>query len=517
VGTFNMGNDKYGTCKMGYMIPIQLQKVLPGDVWKCKTRALLRLAPMVAPQFSKVKVRIHHWFVPTRLVWTDFPSFITGGEDGMNATVAPYFNITESQGQSTAMDYLGIPEAVAAGTHISAVPMRGYQLIKKLFYRDQDLETAPTISLGNGEDTTTTKSLQRFCWDKDIFTTARPWTMKGPDVTIPISGGLGGSAPVLGIGKQDDSFLESSVTARESDGTTSVYATASKIDPSVSTKNFYVEQESTSGFPNIHADLESSDVETDDLYVQIPDLRLAAAMARYEENRGRFGGNYVDYLNFLGVNYSDKTLQRPEYLGGDQGVIQFSEVLQTSAPDADEGEGVGTMVGHGISAFGKGGFKYRAEEHGFIYTIMMIAPDSQYGNGIVRDHYSEFTKEDYWQRELEHIGQQMVQNKELYAASASMYDPEGEWGWVDRYEHYRTAAHHQSVCGEFRDSLAFWHMVRLADLDSPVPFVLNDSFVQCQPTDRIYQATWEDQVWFKIDNRAKARRLVTANAKPILF
>jgi len=507
MGTFNMGNNRYGTCKMGYMVPIQLQEVLPGEVWKCKSRALIRMAPMVAPVFSRVKIRIHHWFVPNRLVWTNFTKFITGGEDGMDASVHPYFEINESVGTSSLMDYLQIPPSVAVGTRINAMPVRGYQLIKKLFYRDQDLEDSapglPTISLADGADTTTTTALQRFCWDKDIFTTARPFTMKGPDVTIPVSAS---SDPL--VERVSNAAAWKSYNA----ATNTASATGhSQIDGSSLLTNSVT---NTSFDP-----MGGLAVDADDFYIQIPDLRLGAAMARYEENRARFGGNYVDYLNYLGVNYSDKTLQRPEYLGGDQDVISFSEVLQQS-PNSDdgssEGDGVGTMTGHGISAFGKGGFKYRAEEHGFIHSVMMIAPESEYGNGVPK-MYDRFTKEDYWQQELEHIGQEMVKNRELYAASASMYDPEGEFGWIDRYESYRTANNHQAVNGEMRDTLAFWNMVRLADPISPLPFVLNDTFVQCNPTNRIYQATWEDQVWYKIDNRAKKHSLVTANARPLLF
>lgn len=500
MGTFNFGNDKYLTCKMGYMVPIQMHEVLPGDTWKMRSKAMIRMAPMVAPVLSKVKVRIHHWFVPHRLVWPNFTDFITGGEDGLNASVFPYVTVSESLGQSTLADYLGIPPAVASGTTISALPFRSYQLIKKLFYRDQDLEAAPVISTADGPDSTTDRSLQPFCWDKDIFTTARPFLQKGPDVTIPISGG---PAPV----ELADDLDLSPLTRLASDHTL-----ATSINPLRSDGDGKFADASNNPLaldPN--GTLEVSDL--DDLYIQLPDLRVGAALQRYEENRARFGGSYPDYLNFLGVRYSDQRLQRPEYLGGDQGVISFSEVLQTTPVDD---EGVGNMYGHGITAFGKQGIKYRAEEHGFIISIMMVAPDSQYGNGIHKA-WLRRTKEDFWQRELEHIGQEGIQNRELFAAAAMDYDPAGNFGYADRYQSYRESSGYQSVAGEMRDSLAFWHMVRLADPLAPLPFALNDSFVQCQPTNRIYQATWEDQLWCKIDNRAKVKRLVTSNARPVLF
>ena len=65
----------------------------------------------------------------------------------------------------------------------------------------------------------------------------------------------------------------------------------------------------------------------------INDLRLAFATQNYQELRARYGSNYVDYLNYLGVNPQDSRLQRPEYLGGGKQTISFSEVLQTT-PDS---------------------------------------------------------------------------------------------------------------------------------------------------------------------------------------
>lgn len=502
MGVFNQGNDKFITCKMGYMVPIQLQEVLPGDNWKMRSKAMIRLAPMLAPQFSRVKVRIHHWFVPNRLVWDEFTDFITGGEDGMNASVFPTLEIDEFAGEGSLLDHLGVNPSAAENTLVSALPVRAYQLIKKLFYRDQDLETAPVIDVGSGPDTTTDLSLQQFCWDKDYFTTARPWAQKGPDVTIPLSGGpadidrVSNAAAWRAVDSGTNNIAGGGNTQFDGAGLMTDSTTTVSLDP-----------------------MGGLEADTDDLYIQIPDLRVSAALYRYQENRSRFGGNYPDYLNFLGVRYSDQRLQRPEYLGGDQGVISMSEVLQTS-PESTDGDsdasGVGTMTGHGLASFGRQAIRYRAEEHGHIISIMMVAPDSMIGDGIHR-MWLRNTKEDFWQKELEHIGQEGIYNRELCAQAAGGYDPGGRFGFQDRYQSYREGTGHPCVAGEMRSSLAFWHMARLLDPMAVVPYELNDSFVRCTPTTRVYQATWEDQLWCKIDNRAKVRSMVTANARPVLF
>ena len=52
------------------------------------------------------------------------------------------------------------------------------------------------ISKESGVDTITSTALQRIAWEKDYFTSARPWDQKGPTVTVPFSG----TADVVGTG-----------------------------------------------------------------------------------------------------------------------------------------------------------------------------------------------------------------------------------------------------------------------------------------------------------------------------
>lgn len=509
MGTFNLSAPpKYITMKMGTLVPIQCREVLPGDTWLAHSRALIRLAPMVAPVMSTVKCKIHHWFVPSRLCWTNWEKFITGGEDGMNASVYPTISITESVGEGTFLNHMGIPQSMANPTTISALPVRARNLIYNRFYRDQDFVTPLAVSLADGNDTTTYTGDVQVAWDKDIFTTARDSAYKGPDVVVPVSGGPAGIDSTGGAIKvakaSDGSSLGELAVAAVGAGSPSVYTTATSAGA--------VELEFDDPVP-LTAD-------TDDLFITPDDLRLTLALRRYEENRSRFGGRYREYLSALGVSYSDARLQDPEYLGGGQQVVQMSEVIQTS-PDATdgttEGPGVGNFRGHGIGSMQSNSFKRFFEEHGYVISFMIVKPVSQYSTAGLNKMWSRRTKEDHWQPELEHIGQEAIINRELYAASAMDYDPAGIFGYQDRYEHYRTGAHEPSTAGEMDSSLAFWHMARMPDPDTPTPYVLNQDFIDCVPTTRIYQATFEDQLWCRIDNSIIASRRVTAHATPRTF
>lgn len=493
------------SCKMGQLIPFGIWDVLPGDTFQHASSAFIRLSPLVAPVMHPVRVRIHHWFVPLRLVWDDFEKFITGGPDGMDASVFPTVSLTYSAGPpetgtgivGSLADYLGVNPDINNQV-VSALPFRAYQKIYNEFYRDQDLTAEAVIDTTSGPDTTTDLDLQFAAWEKDYFTSARPFTQKGPVVSIPLTG----DAPVTGFGKQTQSYATGPQNAYETDGTgTTAYAKYRNIQPSAADTNFFVEEDpNNAGFPNVRADLSGVTA------ANINDLRLAFALQRYEEARARYGSRYTEYLRYLGVRSSDARLQRPEYLGGGRQTIQFSEVLQTSPT---EDEPVGSLKGHGIAAMRSNRYRRFFEEHGFVISLISILPKTIYAQATPR-LWNRRTKEDFWQRELQHIGQQEILNKELYAPHST---PDGIFGYQDRYDEYRRSE--SRVSGQFRKQiLDYWHMARIFSSNP----TLNSSFVVSNPTDRIFaDQTGNDTLYIMGNHSLQARRQVAASGNSFIF
>lgn len=487
---FSLSHYKLFSCDMGELVPCGLTEVLPGDTVQQSTSALVRCSPLLAPVMHPVHVRIHHWYVPHRLVWDEFEEFITGGPDGMDDSVFPTVTFASGVSSGTLGDYLGVPTGVN-NIEVSALPFRGYAMIWNEWYRDQDLQTALTIDDTSGPDTTTNTALQNCCWEKDYFTSSRPWEQKGPSITIP----LGTSAPVLGLGypNTNGTFTANATVTRESDGTTSTYALA-RDDSAIA----ILTEGANADYPNIRADLTNASAVTVNL------LREALALQRFEEARSRFGSRYVEYLRYLGVRSSDARLQRPEYLGGGKQTIQFSEVLQT----AEGNDPVGSLKGHGIGAMRSNRYRRFIEEHGYIYSFLSVKPKTMYAQGLPR-HWNRRTKEDYWQKELQHIGQQEVLNKEVYAAHAT---PGGTFGFQDRYDEYRRTE--SSIAGEFRDSLLdYWHMARIFG-SSPA---LNADFVKCVPTERNFAVPSQDVLYIMANHSIQARRLVAGSGTSFIF
>ena len=145
----------------------------------------------------------------------------------------------------------------------------------------------------------------------------------------------------------------------------------------------------------------------------VTQLREAIALQRYKEARALYGDRYVDYLRYLGATPSDARLQRPEYLGGGKQAMQISEIIQTAPTTSGDDAGVGDLKGHGITALKSNTWQKFFNEHGIVLTLMSVIPEAVYTQSIPKCTFRS-TKEDYFQKELQHIGQEEVQNREVY-------------------------------------------------------------------------------------------------------
>ena len=117
----NLSHTRLQTFNLGEIAPIGLVEVLPGDRFVHRTRMMARLSTLVSPVMHRVNVSISHFYVPTRLIWTDFESFITNKSTPTYPTLtmpasAPGYNLCEMLGAPTEL----------AGATINALPIRAY-------------------------------------------------------------------------------------------------------------------------------------------------------------------------------------------------------------------------------------------------------------------------------------------------------------------------------------------------------------------------------------------------------
>lgn len=480
----SLSHYKLATFDMGELVPVSCFEVLPGDSIRMSTSSLLRLSPLLQPVMHPVDVRIHHWYLPYRVAFDkvdpevldfDWEAFITGGPDGMDSQTFPATDGTITVQAGSPADYMGVPPG--ANRTYSIAPILTYYSIWNEYYRDQDLATAFEVGPdGVGELAT---ALKKVAWQKDRFTAARPWVQKGPEITIP----LGSTAPITGTGAP--TFDVGAVLANTLRG--------SAVDADVHFPGLTAAADAVWNDPQLEADLSAATGATP------TDIRLAFALQRYQEARAQFGSRYTEYLRYLGVRSSDARLQRPEYLGGGRATVSFSEVLRTgNVSDDDPDLPIGQMAGHGISALRTRAWTKFFEEHGTVMTLASVRPRTMYGNGLSR-MWTRSVKEDFWQKELELVGQEEVAKTEVYADDSGV-DP--VLGYNNRYDTYRSVP--SSISGDFRTTLADYHLARIFASN----VALNEDFITCSPSKRIFAEQTQDSLWGMFSHSIQARRLV---------
>ena len=147
-----------------------------------------------------------------------------------------------------------------------------------------------------------------------------------------------------------------------------------------------------------------------------------------------------------------------------------------------------------------GRIQHKFMEHGYILTLFSARPKGIYTQGIPRE-FLKSTREDFYQRQLEFIGQQEVYVDEVYADSANGNQV---FGYQDRYREYREGQP-PMVTGEFRDSTLYdYHLGRIF-ASQPT---LNASFVECNPSKRIFQEQTQDSIYILARHHIKAFRNV---------
>lgn len=491
---FNLSHPNLITCEMGDLVPFLTQEVLPGDEFRIKTDAQIRLAPMLAPIYGEVDFYTHYFFVPNRLIWDNWEDFITNGlATGSSSAVKPYVispsgNANFKPGCLTDyMDYLvedgmgtgGATVADPYNVRQDALPLRAYAKIYNDWYLSEFIGTPAALSTADGLDSTTNLSLLKRCWPRDYMTSALPFVQLGSPVTLPAGAD---NAPVY-LDSPATGLLDSTTIAMGTKQQARVYQ--NDYNSSVAGVNLVDKDNklltvsgSTVWAANLKADLSSAQA------VTVNDMRTAFQLQRILERKARSGNRYVEYLaSAFGVRSADARLQRAEFLGGGKAPVMISEVLQTSAGTATSPQG--NMSGHGFGASRSFSVNKAFTEHGYIIGILSVMPKALYFQGRPRS-LARWSWTDYYQPEFAHLGEQPLFKSELLGnattAGSDTFAEGAVFGYQPRYEEYRRKV--GSVHGDFRSNMAFWHVAR-AFTSAPA---LNADFISCNPSKRIFAA-----------------------------
>lgn len=495
---FDLTHDFKFTSKFGELTPILALECLPGDSFDLAADSMVRFAPLIAPPMHRSDVYIHYWFVPNRVLWPNWETFLkdetTGG--------IPQITIdgTQSAAQQRFLEYFGIPKWSNAGATssalVNALPLAAYQKIYDEWYRPQKLENANFTVLADGVQnpamTTVLTTMRKRSYEHDYFNSAMPEPQEG----VPVEIGTG-------IVELDPDW--------NTNGATPALKTAAGVVPDGDVRsgeavgNLWVDGPVSD--PPVAYDPDGSLITNT---IDVRELRRRVRLQEWLEKLMRGGERYVEMLwTFFQVRSSDKRLQRPEYITGTKAPVIISEVLNTTGTSGELPQG--NMAGHAISVGDGNRGRYYCEEHGYIIGIMSVLPLPAYMQGIPKHFLKSDPIEDYAWPDFAHIGEQEIKNAELYAYGAA---PSGTFGYIPRYSEYKYMPNR--VAGEFTGSLDYWHMA----VEYGAQPVLNAEFVQCDhaDVDRIFAVTDPDvdKLYCVVLNKINAYRKLPVYSDPHL-
>ena len=485
------------TFNSGKLIPVFVDEVLPGDTTRMSVNYFARLATPIKPIMDNIYLDWFFFFVPNRLVWDHWQNFCFEQEDPDDSTdyVIPTVSASSSVSNSlvgSLWDYFGLPVNTTRNlSGINALPFRAVYLIWNEWFRDENLQKSVKIEKGDANrvidvsrlseqpswvvNSTSSDAYPGFACPPrgkrhDYFTSALPWTQKGPGVSI----GLAGTADLV-LSSNNNPILFSGGGGNSAFENMPVYS--AKIGKEADIQGYtgeienkgYLKFGSDVGLKG-YADLDSSSIFT------INSLRTAFQMQKFYERLARGGSRYTEVLrSFFGVVSPDARLQRPEFLGSFTKMVNVNPIAQTSATDTTSPQG--NLSAYGVTSSNFHGFTKSFVEHGYIIGFVCARADLTYQQGINKMWLRSTVYDFYWPT-FAHLGEQAIELREIYAQGTEADTT--VFGYQERYSEYRYKP--SQITGKFRSSvtggnLDVWH---LSQFFSNAP-TLNEEFITENP------------------------------------
>lgn len=575
---FNLSKQTHGTLRFGKLYPVYSRMVFSGDSFKITPSHFIRFASVISPILNKISITYSAFYVPFRLVWKFFPTFISGGynNDGIytdaqgnyldkndNLTTTPFkpeiptIDLLE-QAQPTSpyvfepydgslLDWLGYPTfpnqtalksivdsnevdaSFRSSQIVNALPLMCYHKVVKDWFTNNNIKDESLLKsyipsnvsglqhslTGSGpsqfRDISGVTQLAYVNYGLDYFTSALPYLQRGE--------------PILLNGANNQ------VTYDPQKMDTNTIYDVDRERPASQIDGLYTSANGTligsAGLGNKTYSIDNSQSLSVQLGTTIQELRFANALQEWAEKSLRVGTRYIDFLKaFFGVKSSDRSLQRSEYLGSSVHDVTKFDIDQTSGTDfsLDEATPQGTTTTKLIASDSSKSFDCYCEEHGMIFVMAYLTPETIYKNRI-RTEYLYKDKEDFLFPEFAHLSPQAVQNQELFVprseSECKNYRPTNVFGYQDRYNELRQDTN--DVHGDFKGNLSFFLQMRNF---TSMP-ALNTQFLKADDVSTSIFATNKvkdsqgfshevDQIWASFDFNVKAIRCLPKIAIPQL-
>lgn len=424
---FNLDHQNEFTATCGTLTPCLCRPILPNETISLGADFQVQLPPMVTDFYGKVDAVVEAFFVPNRLLWGGWESFIThptknpqypvGTPVYARPTRVPVINLNRVGGQQfdddsigaldpcSLADYLGVKQFIGQSfttdRFISAMPFLAYHRIYDDWYRDTRIQ-APLF-----------------------YNPSSPNLFPYSPATAPYVGVQGSNTlgPVYGIDVNNSNSLNLSdgislMSLRQRNWSKGYFTTAT-TQP----------QAGDDAVITIGSDGKFS----------VAELRSANSLQKWNE-RNNFSYRYADQIyGQFGVYPDSARMDRVVYLGRVRQVVYNRSVMQTS--NSSVGASIDNVVGAkkaSSMALGSGSLigDFRATEHGYLIVLFSLVPHAYYSTGSDRD-FERLESEDFPFPLLAGMGDQPIYKYELTGITGDLSVDSQVFGFTDLYADYK--------------------------------------------------------------------------------
>ena len=498
------------TSDFGYISPICVLEMVPGDDFSANSQSFARLAPMPVPTFADVTLETCAFYVPLRQLWYDGREFFSNQKyfnkdtglmkdakvpcicnsmlaftftnSALSSPVTPgsgikydfmlndgamndsYYNFTpRGRRLYSLLVSLGyqITFSCKDDTRMSLLPYLALLHIVHEYYYPQIAYPNPEISI----------LLSRDSYHYDAACAA--W--EGTDVAnrkADHNANLGKEI-FLDMDVANVSYLKNDYFTsawKSPSGNPAVY-NGTSMESSLTIKVPDTSSGRVDGDPNIsglNSRVSYSGYNASGL-TQVG-LNLLKGLTNFVTRNAVAGNKMVDrFFARFGVKLKDLSLQRPVYLGKSSQQVSISDV--TSTATVPNGSSVGDYAGKGTS-YGNGSFKYSADEYGYFMILQTIVPHTGIVTGRKR-HVLHLNFDEFYMPEFDCIGVQAIRKDEVYSrftdndqwdtAKSNGYLANGVFGYAPRYSEYKFG--HKTLSGDFAlgshyENMSSYHLYR---------------------------------------------------------
>lgn len=508
---FDLSRKFAFTAKLGELLPVFCEDVMPGDTFKISADWFTRSQPVTSPAFTRFGEYYDFFFVPYHLLWRYFPQFVIQTNDDNWAT-----GITSKSNQFTQHPYISSIELLktirSSGTFDSSDKLTNYvkdingrsysygalKLLEYLGYG----KTITKDYLLNGDgishitfpDSSTIKEANKAnialnpfplaAYQKvynDFFRNTQweepsPYSynfdyLNGSSMKVPVPQTANSDFFANGLctlrysNYNKDYFtgrlpekqfgLEALATPlRSSNG---VYREANLLDSSnniVGNMLYRNTGASSSGQNTLFKMNFSDDWAT--VGIGALALRQAEFLQKWKEITQSGGTDYVSQIEkHFGVKPNSEMAHRSTYIGGFDNKFGIDEVVNTNLSQTNYES---SLAGKGVNV-GHGSINYNVKEHGIIIGVYHMSLLPEYSAQMTEKLMLKTMPTDYVIPEMDNVGMQAVSARELAGALVPFLSLSSDTmnkilGYVPRYAEYKT--HVDKVAGAFTSSLDYW-------------------------------------------------------------